>query len=101
MAYRRTDLSRLRGRGVRTRTGRERPGLMDGGWGADAICCLGVDPPFIRSAVLREDHHNCVDNAQTDEALRKAANGFVFLAHQIVHASTWRDTMLVSYRQFL
>jgi hypothetical protein len=40
VAYRRTDLSRLRGRGVRTRTGRERPGLMDGGLVPFAVWAL-------------------------------------------------------------
>jgi hypothetical protein len=43
------------------------------------MCCLGADPPFIRSAVLREDHHNCDDNAQTDEVFRKAASTLFFM----------------------
>jgi hypothetical protein len=47
--------------------------------GAGAMCCLGADPPFIRSAVLREDHHNCDDNAQTDEVFRKAASTLFFM----------------------
>jgi hypothetical protein len=48
--------------------------------------------------VLREDHHNCDDNAQTDEVFRKAASALFFLhirSSMQAHGEIRYDTRIV------
>jgi hypothetical protein len=48
--------------------------------------------------VLREDHHNCDDNGQTDEVFRKAASALFFLhirSSMQAHGEIRYDTCIV------